>query len=117
MIRLAARELSTRRLGTMLSLAALLTGAVSFVVITGTAKTTQAQLKGDIARAWKTPYDLLVRPPGSRTALERSQGLIRPNYVSGLLGGITEDQLRAIRAIPGVAVAAPVAMVGFVEWP
>jgi putative ABC transport system permease protein len=116
-IRLGFRELLGRRTGTALSLAALLTATASFLVLTGTARTTQAVLEGDIGRAWDTPYDLLVRPTGSKSQLERSQGLVRPNYISGLLGGITRAQLASIRSIPGVAVAAPIAMVGFVEWP
>lgn len=117
MIRLGFRELLSRRTATLLSAAALLTATMSFLVLAGTAKTTRATLSGDIGRAWNTPYDLLVRPPDSRSALERTSGLIRPNYVSGLLGGITAKQLEAIRSIPGVDVAAPIAMVGFVEWP
>src|SRR5207302_3475698 len=116
-IRLGVRELISRRTATVLSAAALLTATTSFLVLAGTAKTTRAALSGDIGRAWSTPYDLLVRPPGSRSSLETTQNLIRPNYVSGLLGGITMKQLEAIRSIPGVEVAAPIAMVGFVEWP
>jgi putative ABC transport system permease protein len=116
-IRLGFRELFSRRTATILSAAALLTATMSFLVLAGTAKTTRAALSGDIGRAWTTPYDLLVRPAGSRSPLEVTNGLIRPNYVSGLLGGITAKQLEAIRSIPGVDVAAPVAMVGFVEWP
>jgi putative ABC transport system permease protein len=116
-IRLAFRELLSRRMATVLSAAALLTATMSFLVLAGTAKTTRAALSGDIGRAWNTPYDLLVRPPDSRSLLETTRGLIRPNYVSGLLGGITTKQLEAIRSITGVDVAAPIAMVGFVEWP
>jgi putative ABC transport system permease protein len=116
-IRLGFRELSSRRTATILSAAALLTATMSFLVLAGTAKITRATLSRDIGRAWNTPYDLLVRPPDSRSALERTNGLIRPNYVSGLLGGITLKQLEDVRSIPGVDVAAPIAMVGFVEWP
>jgi hypothetical protein len=42
---------------------------------------------------------------------------VRPNFLSGLTGGITEAQLAAIRALPDVAVAAPIAVIGFVQWP
>jgi putative ABC transport system permease protein len=117
MIRLGLRELLSRRTASALSAAALFTATLSFLVLAGTAKTTRAALEGDIGQAWRTPYDLLVRPAGSRSPLERTDGLIRPNYVSGLLGGITIRQLQSIRMIPGVDVAAPIAMVGFVEWP
>ena len=86
-------------------------------MLAGVSRTTQAVLSGDIAQAWNTPYDILVRPLGSQTALEASEGLVRPNFLSGLTGGITQAQLAAIRAVPDVAVAAPIAVVGFVQWP
>lgn len=77
----------------------------------------QVELVGDIDRAWQTPYDLLVRPTGSVSSLETSQGLVRPNFVSGIHGGITLAQLATIRSDPDVEVAAPIAIVGFVNWP
>jgi len=116
-IRLGIRELVARRTATALSAAAILTATLSFLVLAGTGKTTRAALEGETGRAWNTPYDLLVRPGGSRSPVEDTEGRIRPNYVSGLLGGITGKQLAAIKATPGVEVAAPIAMVGFVEWP
>ena len=117
MIRLATRGLLARRVATALAAAGLLTAVSGFLVLAGVSRTTQAVLSGDIAQAWNTPYDILVRPVGSETVLEASEGLVRPNFLSGLTGGITEAQLAAIRAIPGVAVAAPIAVVGFVQWP
>ena len=117
MIRLAGRGLLARRLATALAAAGLLTAVSGFLVLAGVSRTTQAVLSGDIAQAWNTPYDILVRPVGSQTALEKSEGLVRPNFLSGLTGGITLAQLAAIRAIPDVAVAAPIAVVGFVQWP
>ena len=60
----------------------------------------QVELVGDIERAWRTPYDILVRPDGTLSALEEAEGLVRPNFVSGLRGGITPSQLAAIRSDP-----------------
>lgn len=117
MIRLAIRGLFSRRVATTLAAAGLLTAVSGFLVLAGVSRTTQAVLSGDIAQAWNTPYDILVRPLGSQSALEASEGLVRPNFLSGLTGGITEAQLAAIRAVPDVAVAAPIAVVGFVQWP
>ncbi|MGO9177790.1 MAG: FtsX-like permease family protein [Candidatus Limnocylindrales bacterium] len=117
MIRLALRGLLSRRLATALAAAGLLTAVSGFLVLAGVSRTTQAVLSGDIARAWNTPYDILVRPLGSQTALEQTEGLVRPNFLSGLTGGITEAQLAAIRVVPDVAVAAPIAVVGLVQWP
>lgn len=117
MILLAYRELIARRIATVLAAAGLLTATLGFMVLASTSLTTQATLKGDINRAWAAPYDLLVRPPGSATALENSEGLVRPNFLSSGAGGITMQQLQAIRQTPGVDIAAPIAILGYVYWP
>lgn len=118
MLWLATRELLARRLSTALSAFGLLAATLGFIVLAATSQTTAAVLRGDIASTWDTPYDLLVRPASSVSALERDQGMVRPNYVTALgAGGITRDQLAAIRAVPSVQVAAPIAIVGFVFWP
>ncbi len=117
MTRLAWRGLLARRIATGLAAAGLLTAVSGFLVLTGVSRTTQAVLSGDIARAWETPYDLLVRPAGTQTSLETTEGLVRPNFLAGIAGGITSAQLDATRAVPGVTVAAPIAIVGFVQWP
>jgi len=89
----------------------------SFSLLAMTARTGQSALVGDIQTAWSTPYDLLVRPQGSRSPYESDAGLVRPNYASGLHGGITLQQLATIKAVPGVDVAAPLAIVGLANWP
>ena len=58
-------------------------------------------------------YDILVRPKGARTAVETTTGTVQPNFLSGVYGGITTGQYRQIQQIPGVQVAAPIAMVGY----
>jgi hypothetical protein len=106
-----------RRTSTALAASGLLVATLGFITLVGTSQTTQAALQGDISRTWNTPYDLLVRPTGSVTSLEASQGLVRPNFVSGLSrGGITVAQVEAVKRIPGVTVAAPVAIVGTTNW-
>lgn len=113
MVRLAFSGLLARRVGTLLALAGLLTATLGFVFLAGTSRTTQAVVTGDIGGAWQAPYQLLVRPPGSQTPMEASEGLVRPNYLAGLAdGGITDAQLAAIRSVTGVDVAAPVAVAG-----
>ena len=116
MIRLALRSLLARPILTALTGIALATMAISAGTVATFARSTQAQLVGDARQAWQTPYDLLVRPVGSQTALEVKDGLVRPNFMAGVHGGISPDQLDAIRSIAGVEVAAPIAMVGFVNW-
>src|SRR5207248_5484248 len=68
-------------------------------------------------RNYRTAYDILVRPHGSTTPLERRAGLVRNNYLSGIYGGISFAQWHKIERIAGVAVAAPIANVGFVFEP
>lgn len=117
MLGLAIRGLVSRKLGTSIAALGLLTATLGFISLASTAKTAEAILRGDVATAWQTPFDILVRPAGSTTALESKDGLVRPNYISGLSGGISDAQLRAIRAVPGVEVAAPIAIVGGVLAP
>lgn len=90
-----------------------LVAAASFVLLTATGQTTEARVQGSVESNYRTAYDILVRPKGSITLIEREQGLVRNNYLSGLFGGITMKQWRQIKAIPGVEVAAPVANVGY----
>ena len=69
---------------------------------------------GTVAANFRSAYDILVRPKGSATDLEREQGVVRPNFLSGQFGGITMKQYEQIKAISGVEVAAPIAMIGYV---
>jgi putative ABC transport system permease protein len=115
MLLLALRELMSRRTATLLAGAGLLTATLGFMVLASTSTTTQAVLTGDIGRAWSSPYDLLVRPNGSASPLEVDQGLVRPNFLSGLVGGISMTDLAKIRGIAGVEVAAPIAVLGFID--
>lgn len=116
MVRLAFREMVSRRTATAVSATGLLAAIVGFLLLAGTAKTTQAAIAGDIAQTWNTPYDLLVRPPGSKTPLEERDGMIRPNFMAAIDGGINDSQLAEVRAVPGVSVAAPIAVVGYIDW-
>jgi len=87
---------------------------VSFVLLTSAVSTSALQVQGKVASNWKTAYDILVRPSGSTTPLEREQELVADNYLSGIFGGITFTQWREILKIPGIDVAAPIANIGYV---
>jgi ABC-type antimicrobial peptide transport system permease subunit len=86
---------------------------LAYVSLLGTASGTTTALTGDIGKAWNTPYDLLVRPSGEVSKLERTKGLVSPNFISSIGGGITGAQLNSIRKVKGVSVAAPIAVVGY----
>ena len=84
----------------------------AFVVLTSTARESRLVTVRTVNGNYRAAYDILVRPKDSQTDLERSAGLVRPNYLSGIYGGITWKQLRRIRQIPGTSVVAPIAMIG-----
>lgn len=92
----------------------IMVASVSFILLTSAASTSQLRVTGAIARNWRTAYDILVRPAESITPLERERGLVRSNYLSGSFGGITLRQWRQVKQLPGVAVAAPIANIGYI---
>ncbi len=69
----------------------ILVAAVSFTLLTAAVKTSELQVR-----------------------VERSQGLVRDNYLSGIFGGITLAQWHRILRTPGVEVAAPIANLGYI---
>jgi len=94
--------------------AGILVASVSFSLLTAATTTSTAQVQGTVARNLRPAYDILVLPPGSTTPLEASKGLVRDNYLSGIFGGITLQQYAQIQKIPGVQLAAPIAMIGYI---
>ena len=112
MLRYLLRQLRYRRGRAAVLGAGILVAAVSFSLLTSAATTSSAQLQGTVTQNFRGAYDLLVRPAGSKTPLESAQELVRPNFLSGIYGGITLDQYHRIQHLDGVEVAAPVAMIG-----
>jgi putative ABC transport system permease protein len=112
--RFLLRQLRSRPSRTATLGAGILVAAASFVLLTSAVSTSALQVKGTVAKNWKTAYDILVRPNGSYTQLEREQGLVADNYLSGIFGGITMKQWRDVLQIPGVEVAAPIANIGYI---
>jgi putative ABC transport system permease protein len=106
-------ELVHRRSRTLALLLGILVATTSFTVLTATSESQRLEVRGIVARSFRGSYDVLVRPSGSRSAIERRTGQVQPNYLSGLFGGISERQWRTIQRLPGVDVAAPVANVGY----
>lgn len=92
---------------------AILLVAASAASATGIAEAARVQMSSTIDQNWRGPYDILVRPPGSRLGLERTGGLIEPNFLNfAAQGGISLSQLEAIRGIPNIEFAAPISVVG-----
>jgi hypothetical protein len=101
--------------GRVLTLASgILVAAVSFVLLTSAVTTSELRVRGTVEENFRPAYDVLVRPRGSFTPLEKEEGLVRANYLSGIFGGISRAQYERIRAMDGVEVAAPIANLGYV---
>ncbi len=63
----------------------------------------------------RTTYDILVRAPDKVSAIEKEYGLVEANHLNGTAGGITLQQYEQIKAIPNVEVAAPIAVLGYMN--
>jgi putative ABC transport system permease protein len=112
-LRVSLGQLRFRRARAVALTLVLLGASAGFLLLSAAGKTTDVRVKGSVRGAFRPAYDILVRPRGSSTPLERSAGLVRSNYLSGVYGGITLEQWQTIERIHGVAVAAPVANIGY----
>ncbi|MFG3691547.1 FtsX-like permease family protein [Micromonospora sp. NPDC047740] len=117
MLNFVWRQLRGRAGRSAALLVGVLVATTGFVVLTGATTTSRLAVTGAVERDTRAAYDILVRPKGTRTALEAERGLVRPNYLSGLFGGITTAQYDQVKAVDGVDVAAPIAMLGYSTTP
>lgn len=116
-MRLVRHAVSSARGGWRRSLATMLavfTAVTAFVLLTGTAETQRLEATRTVQDNFRGSYDILVRPAGAASELERSDGLVRSAATGTSEGGISLEQLAAIREVPGVEVAGPLVNVGFV---
>ena len=111
--RLAWLQLRFRAGRALALLAGMLVAATAFTVLTATARAAQIRTIGTVNAHFQPSYDILVRPAGARSSLEKATGTVQPGFLSGIYGGITMAQWRQIEKIPRVQVAAPIAMVGY----
>jgi putative ABC transport system permease protein len=113
--RLAWSQVRFRLARTLALVAGVLVAATAFTVLTAASRTAQVRTLGTVSANFKAAYDILVRPKGARTAMESKTGTVQPDFLSGIYGGISMAQWRQIERIPGVRVAAPIAMVGYAQ--
>jgi putative ABC transport system permease protein len=107
-------QLRGRPRRTLAMLAGVLVATTGFTVLSAGAVVQRLRVEGAVQENYRPAYDILVRPKGSQTTLEKERGLVAPNYLSGLYGGITLDQVEQVRDVANVEVAAPIAMLGYV---
>jgi putative ABC transport system permease protein len=97
-------------------------GALAVVVAlavlrVGTSAPASVQLTGSVPGTGAArSYDIIVSSPGTGGSGDSNGWAANPAALDGLSGGITLDQYEAIRKLPGVAVAAPLTMVGYVPF-
>ncbi|HEY8044834.1 MAG TPA: FtsX-like permease family protein [Streptosporangiaceae bacterium] len=113
--RLAWLQARFRPARTLALIAGVLVAATGFTVLTAASQTAQLRTVGTVSASFAPAYDILVRPRGARTAVENRTGTVQPDFLSGIYGGITMAQYHQIQQIPGVQVAAPIAMVGYAQ--
>jgi putative ABC transport system permease protein len=113
--RLAWSQVRFRLARTLALVAGVLVAATAFTVLTAASQTAQVRTLGTVSANFKAAYDILVRPKGARTAVESKTGTVQPDFLSGIYGGISMAQYHQIQQIPGVQVAAPIAMVGYAQ--
>ena len=99
-----------------LATTALVLAAALAILSAGINRTAAVHIASVVDAHWRGAYDILVRPSGSRLDLEATDGLVEPNFIGFAgTGGLSLDQLAAIRAIAGVELAAPIAFVGYLR--
>jgi putative ABC transport system permease protein len=113
--RLAWSQVRFRPARTLALIVGVLVAATAFTVLTAASQTAQARTVGQVSANFSPAYDILVRPKGARTAVESKTGTVQPDFLSGIYGGITMAQWHRIEQIPGVQVAAPIAMAGYAQ--
>ncbi len=100
--------------GNRLLIAGLLVLSLNVILIGQASESIALVADQDLSNYWRTTYDILVRPAGARSAVETKYGLVEPNFLSNLAGGISIAQYEAIKAIPGVEIAAPEGLLTYI---
>lgn len=91
----------------------LVVAAVGFSLLASESVSSAVTVQGTLSSNFQPAYDILVRPPGTRSALERKDRLVNDNFLSDLYGGISLAQWHKILHLSGVSVAAPIENVGY----
>lgn len=93
-----------------LNLVGVLIISVGLTYLVGLAEMNKGTIVDELQKRWKSSYDIVVRPKGTKSITEE-MGLLDPNYLSGISGGISQKQYETIKNLPNVDVAAPIATI------
>ncbi|MEU8075003.1 FtsX-like permease family protein [Catellatospora citrea] len=108
---MAQWRVRVRRTGAFVAMIA--AAVAAFTLLTSAATAERLDAIGTVVANYRPAYDILVRPAGSRLPLEQQRNLVQSGQLAGMNGGITVAQWRAIQQVDGLAVAAPVSVVGY----
>ncbi len=114
MVRMAWRMAVGRGLRSVVLFVAVVVAATGFTVLTASSRAQRLATVGQVQARARTSYDILVRPAGARSGVESRGRLVQPGFLGSGFGGISMGQLAAVLGSAVVAVAAPVAVVGYV---
>jgi ABC-type antimicrobial peptide transport system permease subunit len=87
--------------------------ATGFTVLTASSDAARLQTVGTADARAQVGYDILVRPVGTQSAVERKESLVQAGFLGGIYGGISLQQWHRIQQLSGISVAAPIAMAGY----
>ena len=110
--RIALAQLRLRAGRSLATALAVLAAVASFVLLTSASRGSRLREAGTVSSNYRPVYDILVRPAGA--ADPGGRNLLAPAATAGTGGGISLAQWHTILGTPGVSVAAPVALVGYV---
>jgi hypothetical protein len=99
----------------LLLVAGLILTTTTLLLFSAVSSALVVQVEDDLQAYWRTTYDILVRPSGSQSSLERQHGLVEANYLSQIEGGISWEQYQTIANLPDIEVVAPVALLTYIS--
>ncbi len=91
-----------------------LLAACALILLSATTQTTLVRGNQIISQNWRPTYDLVVLPPQAKIPADPR---VPSDLLAGYGGGISVQQYKQIRSLPGIEVAAPIAYVGYVQMP
>ncbi len=91
-----------------------LLAACALILLSATTQTTVLQAKQIISQNWRSTYDLVILPQQKSVS---SMKTIPADLFEGYDGGISIQQYEQIKKLPDVAVAAPIAYIGYALLP
>jgi hypothetical protein len=91
-----------------------LLAACALILLSATTQTTLVRANQIISQNWRPTYDLVVLPPQARAPADQR---IPADLLAGYGGGISVQQYNQVKNLAGIAVAAPIAYVGYVQMP